>query len=719
MTNFDTIPVEIKTSPNWVNWQLEEREGKNTKIPYQVNGKKADTTNSDTWADYYSVEKASSAFSGIGYVLTESSGIIGIDWDHVRDSDTGEWKQEVLQEIKSCNSYAELSQSGTGAHVLIKGNIPGERRRTGNIEMYSKSRFFVVTGQHIEGTPLEIKKDQEAINRLYNKHFEGTAIVAVPNKSDEAILKQCRTNKKFEKLFAGNISGYENDESRADLAFCGILVKHTQDREQIDRLFRRSGLYREKWEREDYQIATIDKALKGVTYQKDSRISIPFDVIGEHILEFDHVFTMRDNDEIFLYQNGVYCSKGTDKILGTKIRELYKQYYADEWMFRNPGIDLDHIPAANQKFVEETLAYIKSYSHVDREEINDDQYINFKNGLFDLQEWKLIDHTPKIKSIAQVPVSYDPTASCPVILKYFKDCKLPEESIKVLTEFAGYSLTPFVWIQKALMLYGRGSNGKSVFINLLKVILGRDFVSGESLQNLETDKHRVANLYGKRLNAFPDLKDTPLQTNEVFNTLTGNDLELTGERKYQHAFSFRPTTKLLFSANKIPFAYSDNYAYYRRWMLIEFPKTFEKEEIDDSILDKMTTEEEKSGFVNQMLEGLKRVIENRKYSYDLGVKEIERQYLLNSDNVQIFEEEELRDCHEKENPTAREFVYEAYEIWCKENKLNPVKPKAFTRRMGKLGRSVHDTTMWDSIDKERYAVSYYGNAVVRRYRDLS
>jgi putative DNA primase/helicase len=130
-------------------------------------------------------------------------------------------------------------------------------------------------------------------------------------------------------------------------------------------------------------------------------------------------------------------------------------------------------------------------------------------------------------------------------------------------------------------------------------------VSGESLQNPETDKYRVANLYGKWLNAFPDLKDTPLQTNEVFNILTGNDAELTGEKKYQHDFRFKPTAKLLFSANKIPFAYSDNYAYYRRWILIEFPKTFEKDEIDDSILEKLTTTEEKSGFINRMLDGLK------------------------------------------------------------------------------------------------------------------
>lgn len=711
--NFDGIPAELKADRNWVLWKLEEREGKNTKIPYQINGTRADTSNPNTWADYHSVERASGAFSGIGYVLTESSGIVGIDWDHVRNTDTEEWNQEVLQEIKSCNSYAELSQSGEGAHVFVKGKIPGDRKRKGNFEIYSSGRFFVVTGQHID-SPQEIIENQEAIDRLYEKHFAVTAVVTT-DKSDDAILKQCRVDKKFQKLFAGDTSGYENDESRADLAFCGILVKHTKDREQINRLFRRSGLYREKWDREDYRIATIEKAVEGV-YQRDNsnKINIPFDVIGEHILQFEHVFTMQDNDEMYLYIDGVYRSNGIDKRLGTKIRDLYIQYYADEWMFRNPGVPFNHIPAASAKYVSEVLEYIRAYSYVDRRDIDADQdrYINFKNGLFDLHGWKLIEHTPELISIAQVPVKYDPKATCPAIDKYLKDCELSEISIKVLKEFAGYCLTTDTRMQKSVMLYGSGSNGKSVFINLLKTILGKDCVSGESLHSLEGDKYRVANLYGKRLNAFPDLKDSPLQTNEVFNILTGGDLELIGERKYQNTFSYRPTAKLLFSANKLPFAYSDNYAFYRRWMLIEFPRTFKKGEINKSLLDTLITPEEMSGFINQMLEGLKRVRVNWEFSQDLGVEEIKRLYLLNSDNVLVFNEQCLRDCSGDEKPTEKKRVYTVYRGWCERNKVTQLSQTKFTQRLGRLGRRVHETTRYNSEKGGSTWYACYGDTVV-------
>ena len=525
------------------------------------------------------------------------------------------------------------------------------------------------------------------------------------------VLKQCQKNKRFQKLYAGDISDYDND-IKADLAICGILAKYTADKSLIYDIVRRSGLYRDKWEDEIYRNNTIDRALEGsVAVISNHKISIPFNTIGDHILQFDHLFTMRDTNEIYLYQGGVYRSKGTEAILGTKIRELYRQYYANDWMYYNPGEPLEEIPAATTGFVGETISYVRAYSHVDRTDINADRYINFKNGLFDLQEWKFIEHTPEIKSTAQLPVKYDPKAECPEIIRYLKSCELLEENIQVLIEFAGYCLTADVRIQKALMLYGNGSNGKSVFINLLKTILGSDYVSSESIHNLENDKYRVANLYGKRLNAFPDLKDTPLQTTEVFNILTGNDLELIGERKYQNTFSFTPTAKLLFSANKIPFAYSDNYAYYRRWMLIEFPKTFKKSEINKNLIETLTTDTEMSGFVNLMLDGLNRVMEGWEFSYEPGVDEIKKQYMLHSDNIQVFNEKCLRECRGDEDPTQKRIIYLSYRSWCEENKITPVTPTKFTQRLGKLGRGIRETTKRDE-DGRIYSYVYYTDTVL-------
>jgi len=740
----ENIPTELKDLDQWVVWKLEERKNgngeiKKTKVPYQTNGKRADSVNTATWTTFQKACDAAKTgkYDGAGFVFTEESGIVGIDLDHIKNGET--WDSEALNEINLLSSYSEISPSGTGAHVFVRATIPGSKRRSGPREMYSSGRFFTVTG-NIFSPEREVQSRQHELNALYSKWFEresknqdieeqGEKSLS-PKLTDYEILQRMRRAKnaaEFEKLYNGDWSGYPS-QSEADLKLCSLIAFYTQDPDQVDNIFKSSKLYRSKWNRLDYKEKTISEAIKGLTKtynlgktekkktdrEGPEKINVPFDVVGDLVLEKHHIFSMRDNGNIYMYKNGVYRDDGAEAILDTEIRDRHNEIYEDYWKIMNPGYPLTHIPKATAKYVAETLAYIRAYTHIERKEIdnNQDRYINFANGLFDLDKWVLIEHDPEIRNIAQLPVRYDPNAKCPTIDKYFADCELTEESIKTLEEFAGYCLTPDMKLQKAIMLYGNGSNGKSVFINLLKIILGKEYVSGESLQNLENDKYRVANLYGKRLNAFPDLKDTPLQTNEVFNTLTGNDLELTGERKYQQSFSFKPTVKLLFSANKPPFAYSDNYAYYRRWILIEFPKTFEKNEIDEAILEKMTTDEEMSGFVNKMLEGLKRLQQNRKFTYNPDVDEVGKQYRMQSENVTVFEEECIRDCVGNENPTEKNLVYKFYELWCKQKNLVAVTPTKFTQKMNKIGRKVYNTTKYIAEEKRAAWFSCYFNSIV-------
>jgi putative DNA primase/helicase len=280
----NSIPEEIKRFKNWVLWRLEERDGKNTKIPYQRNGRRADTTNPDTWDTFDYIQATRTKSNGIGFVFSEDTGIVGADWDKVRDPETGEWDKEALAEILSLGSYAELSQSGTGAHVLIKGKIPGDRRRKGNLEMYCKERYFVVTGQRIEGTPTEIKENQEAINKLYETRFredkkEGKKSQPVkeqekklrsPNMSDEEVLDHCRkaaNSEKFIKLYdKGEWREFKYpSKSEASLGLCVYMAFYTQDIEQINRIYYNGKLYDSDWDRDSKGLATIKTAISGLT----------------------------------------------------------------------------------------------------------------------------------------------------------------------------------------------------------------------------------------------------------------------------------------------------------------------------------------------------------------------------------------------------------------------------------------------------------------------
>lgn len=692
----------------------------------------------------------------IGLLCGEMSGITVIDIDDQNPAVIN----ELLEGTKN-ESLTMSSRTPDRGHLYFRytDKLKAAKCHFMGIEILNNgSNAVLPPSNHYSGTVYKMNKEINSINdfpEMPDELISRTKDLFKTSDKLEACLNKCRKciREKFVELKKEKNTDFYHTSTGRDFTLALMIELHANGAREEELLLACKIVFREQYTRKQSEkelnyvlnyaeqggkpwtcetirskcnIITIGNegknlcenckpagANKGKSGKgKPEKIIVHFDEVGNQILKDNHIFSMRDNGQIYLYKDGVYKNEGTEAIIGTQIRNVYYAMYMERWIEDNSDFDWpDHIPKATAKYVNEVLEYIRAYTHKSRFEIDDNQgrYINFKNGLFDLEEWKLIEHDPEILNIAQIQARYDPAAKCLIINKYFKDCELPEKSVMVLEEFAGYCLTTDVKLQKAVMLYGNGANGKSVFINLLKTVLGPDFVSGESLQNLETDKYRVANLYGKRLNAFPDLKDSPLQTNEVFNTLTGNDQELSGERKYQHDFRFKPTVKLLFSANKIPFAYSDNYAYYRRWILIEFPHTFEKDEIDESIIEKMTTEEEKSGFINLMLEGLKRLLDNRRFSYDLGVNEIEKQYLLHSDNVQIFEETCLRDCEGTEKPNSKKEVYDFYLLWCNFHKINPVKPKTFTKKLDKIGRKVYNTTTYNPETKTGEWFSCYYN----------
>lgn len=150
----DHLPAELRALRQWACWRRIQRgDGKFAKPPFQVNGQPAKTTDPSTWNTFEECFAASHGFDGIGFMFSAANVLVGVDLDHVRDTETGvteEWAREVIREL---NSYTELSQSGTGWHIIVRGQLNGNGNRRCRMEMYSASRFFVVTGKHAAGTP--------------------------------------------------------------------------------------------------------------------------------------------------------------------------------------------------------------------------------------------------------------------------------------------------------------------------------------------------------------------------------------------------------------------------------------------------------------------------------------------------------------------------------------------------------------------------------------
>ena len=285
--NIENIPEELKEIRQWVMWKKETRKGKETKVPYQPNGNRADSTKPQTWNTFQSCINAS-GFDGIGFVFTDDDPYAGIDWDDVRNPTTGEFLSGIYEEITGLESYAEVSQSGEGAHAIVKADKPGskckKKDRNGTIEreMYDRGRFFVMTGDHIPDTPETVNRpDMATFRDIYSKIDRNDKPQqkeqADPDKgnlslSDSDILRKCETasnGDKFRDLWNGSTFGYGGDHSGADMALCSLLAFWTRDPTQIDRLFRQSDLMRTKWdEKRGYQTygdRTISEALQHVT----------------------------------------------------------------------------------------------------------------------------------------------------------------------------------------------------------------------------------------------------------------------------------------------------------------------------------------------------------------------------------------------------------------------------------------------------------------------
>jgi len=438
---------------------------------------------------------------------------------------------------------------------------------------------------------------------------------------------------------------------------------------------------------------------------KPEKITVPFDVVADEILKQFHIFNMRDTKQIYIYKNGVYKSDGAEAILETSIRTVHIETYKAYWGIINPGFELTHIPKATTKYITEILAYIRSFTHRPRTDIDKavNHFINLKNCLFDLDKWERVDHTPEYLSISQSPVNYDEKATCPNISKFLTEVARPED-IDFLFEWVGYCLTLDVEHQKAVLLYGPPGTGKSVYLSLLEATVGEESRTCQPLQKIEFDKYRCAQLYGKKVNICGDIPDTKMHESITFKKLTSGIDTIDGENKFQNSFSFRNTAKLIFSANKIPEGPKDE-AYYQRWILIEFANRFRgtTKEVK-GIIKSLATEQELSGLLNLALNGLKQVKEAGAFSYSKTFAEIEKEYLLNSNPSAAFMEECIVMSTDDLDATI---LYATFVGWCRTHNTELVSKIGFSRKISEMGYTSHrenvtkdgskKVTVWDNI----------------------
>jgi putative DNA primase/helicase len=261
MHALNSIPAILRNSPMWVNYLLQKRQAGNlAKVPINPHtGGYASVSDPTTWGSYEQAiqqSRTNPRISGIGYVFSEADPFAGIDLDHCREPKTGAIEPLALARITTFDSYSEISVSGTGIHIIVMATLPDLGRHKGNIEIYDRKRFFVVTGNHLIGTSTTINSRQNMVEALYQEIAPDQPLQPVPiqpslqdHQSDVALIERIlrsRQAEKFRRLLAGDTTGYQS-HSEADLALCAILSFWTNYEDQIDHIFQGSGLYRPKW----------------------------------------------------------------------------------------------------------------------------------------------------------------------------------------------------------------------------------------------------------------------------------------------------------------------------------------------------------------------------------------------------------------------------------------------------------------------------------------
>jgi putative DNA primase/helicase len=262
--------------------------------------------------------------------------------------------------------------------------------------------------------------------------------------------------------------------------------------------------------------------------------------------------------------------------------------------------------------------------------------INVQNGILNLYTRELREHSPEFLSAIQIAVHFDPEARCEAWERYVVP-SFPSDAPELPYEIAANIVAPYKANQKAVLLLGEGDNGKSTYLSALLRFLGGANATNMSLHRMENDRFSVARLVGKLANICPDLPSSHLNDTAVFKALTGDEGQLTAEYKHKDSFEFEPFTKLVFSANHPPRSSDGSHAFFRRWVVAPFVRSFsEDEKLAREDLDAMLTAKvEFSGVLNKILEVVGRV-RTKGFTESKSMKEAWEEFRHTTDPVSVW-----------------------------------------------------------------------------------
>ena len=362
---------------------------------------------------------------------------------------------------------------------------------------------------------------------------------------------------------------------------------------------------------DDHEIATIcrDEAFKPdeeIAKQIEEKKTVGFkhNEFGDELIEAYKIITV--NGQLYVYEDGYY--QQDEKIIERKMIDLF--------------------PSIKQNQRSEVLAYIRIKTHINSADIKVSPYIiNLKNTRLDIRTGKCLEFTPDAIELDRIPVTYDPSAYCSDLDKMLNRVFLGDrEVINLFEEMVGYCLIKSARYQKAFILVGSGSNGKSTILDLLEEFLGPRNYSSLPLEKV-TDRFNMAELEHRLANIGDDIDNVTIRDSGTLKKMISGE-SITVERKGERPFKLSPYATHIYSANAIPRSFYKSDGFYRRWLLVPFNAKFTSEDpdYDPLIFDKITTDAALSYLLNIGLRGASRLIKRGRFTEPQTVKEALEHY---------------------------------------------------------------------------------------------
>lgn len=423
------------------------------------------------------------------------------------------------------------------------------------------------------------------------------------------------------------------------------------------------------------RLEQLIKTAEGYKVKERHKIVIAVDHVLESAKSNDWGLC-RNVDFVYLY-NGAYWSQLDPDDVETFLGESYEK------MGANPldAKDFTIREKLRKQFL--AVAYLPT-----PERPKNTILINLENGTFEIspngQRLRRASRTDFMTY--QLPFKYDPAAKAPRWLAFLNDVQPDPDRQKILAEYLGYVFVSHraLKLEKTLLLYGQGANGKSVFFEVVNALLGKENVSSFSLQSLTNDNgYFRAKLANKLVNYASEINGT-LETAIFKQLVSGEPVE--ARLPYGQPFILHEYAKLIFNCNGLPKDVEQTNAYFRRFLIVPFDVTIPDEKQDKELASKIISSE-LSGVFNWALDGLRRLMEQKNFTYSEAVnKQLER-YKLESDSAKMFLEENGFVASPTEWRIIKE-LYSEYRAFCLDDGFKPVNKTNFITRLKNDGINV-------------------------------